>query len=127
MKAMERFAVVFVHLGDNPSPTLIPFAEFALKNNPDSEFILITDSELTWGNFPGRVVIAEKNNKATIKHLLRRARYNEKIAGGYWIKTYERLFALSNLHGKIDPDLRIIHIESDVLLQNIEILKKYIL
>jgi hypothetical protein len=124
MKAMERFAVVFVHLGDNPSPTLIPFAEFALKNNPDAELILVTDSEFRWKSFPGRVVIAEKSSKATIKHLLHRARYKEKIAGGYWIKTYERIFALSNLYGNIDLNLPIIHIESDVLLQDIQILRK---
>ncbi len=122
MNNVEKFAVVFVHLGDNPSPTLIPFAQFALKNNPSSELILITDSENRWKDFPGRIVIAEKNIEATTRHLLRRARYKRKIAGGYWVKTYERLFALSNLHGKIDPNLSILHIESDVLLQDIRIL-----
>jgi hypothetical protein len=124
MKSMDNFAIVFVHLGDNPSPTLIPFAKFALKNNPESEILLITDSEHRWGDFPGRVIFSKNRNKAAIKHLIQRSRYNKKIAGGYWVKTYERLFALSNLYGNIDPNLPIIHIESDVLLQDSQILKK---
>ena len=124
MKSMDKFAIVFVHLGRNPSPTLIPFAKFALKNNPESEMLLITDSEHRWGDFPGQVIISKERNKASIRHLIQRSRYKEKIAGGYWVKTYERLFALSNLQGNIDPNLPIIHIESDVLLQDSQILKE---
>ena len=124
MKILDKFAIVFVHLGDNPSPTLIPFAKFALRNNPESEFFLITDSENRWRDFPGRIIVSTKRNKDSIRHLIQRSRYNEKIAGGYWVKTYERLFALSNLYGIIDPNLPIIHIESDVLLQNSQILKE---
>jgi hypothetical protein len=123
MKDLNNFAIVFVHLGDNPSPTLIPFAKFALKNNPGSEMFLITDSKHHWRDFPGRVIVSRKRNKASIKHLVQRSRYNEKIAGGYWVKTYERIFALSNLYGNIDPNLPIIHIESDVLLQDSQILE----
>jgi hypothetical protein len=123
MKEIKNFAIVFVHLGDNPSPTLIPFAKFALKNNPKSEIFLITDSRLRWPDFPGQVIVSKKRNKASIKHLVQRSRYNEKIAGGYWVKTYERIFALSNLYGYIDPNLPIIHIESDVLLQDYRILE----
>jgi hypothetical protein len=124
MKIIDKFAIVFVHLGDNPSPTLIPFAKFAIRNNPESEFFLITDSEHRWSDFPGRIIVSKKRNKSSIKHLIQRSRYNEKIAGGYWVKTYERLFALSNLYGNIDPNLPIIHIESDVLLQDAQILKE---
>ena len=111
MKDLNNFAIVFVHLGDNPSPTLIPFAKFALKNNPGSEMFLITDSKHHWQDFPGRVIVYRKRNRASIKHLVQRSRYNEKIAGGYWVKTYERIFALSNLYRNIDPNLPIIHIE----------------
>ena len=124
MKTIEKFAIVFVHLGDNPSPTLIPFAKFALKNNPESEIFLITDSEHRWGDFPGRLIVSKTRNKRATKHLTQGSRYIEKIAGGYWVRTYERLFALSNLYGNIDTNLPIIHIESDVLLQDSRILRE---
>lgn len=120
----RKFAIVFVHLGKNPSPTLIPYAVYAAKNNPNAKLFLITDDNSRWSSFPGQVIESKKRKKAEIKHLIKGSRYADKIAGGYWIRTYERLFSLEVLNGIIDPTLEIIHIESDVLLQDVEILNR---
>ena len=122
--SVKKYAIVFVHLGDNPSPTLIPYARYAAENNPEAQLFLITDNQYRWRDFPGQVIELKERKKAAIKHLIKGSRYADKIAGGYWVRTYERLFALEALHGKIDPTQEIIHLESDVLLQNAEILER---
>jgi hypothetical protein len=121
---MKRYAIVFVHLGDNPSPTLIPFAKYAAANNPESQLILITDDVSRWRDFPGQVIESRKRKKSAIKHLIKGSRYADKIAGGYWVRTYERLFALEALCENIEPTQEIIHLESDVLLQDVKIIER---
>jgi hypothetical protein len=112
-------AIVFVHLGINPSPTLIPAANYAQVTHPDSKSILITDNPKRWEKFPGLVIGIDRKNLNHGKHITQRAGYTKKIAGGYWINTYERLFALKELNGHIDENSMVVHIESDVMLQEV--------
>lgn len=123
-KQLKQYAVVFVHLGDNPSPTLIQYARYACENNPNAQLFLITDDLLRWQNFPGKVIELKKRKNAEIKHLIKGSRYADKIAGGYWVRTYERIFALESLYGMLNPTQEIIHVESDVLLQEARILER---
>jgi hypothetical protein len=114
----SKVAIVLVHLGKNPSPTLIPAAKYAQETHPNSQLILITDDPKRWSEFPGLVINTSKKRIIQGDHIARRARYIRKIAGGYWIKTYERIFVLKELLGNIDEDTMIVHIESDVMLQD---------
>jgi hypothetical protein len=80
--------------------------------------ILVTDDPKRWSDFPGLVIGTNKKGLSQGQHITQRARYLRKIAGGYWIKTYERLFALRELVGNIDEKTMVVHIESDVMLQD---------
>jgi hypothetical protein len=119
----KKVAIVFVQLGENPSPTLISSAKYAQTTNPNSRLILITDQEKAWKSFPGEIISAGNASKAQSKHIVRKARYLRHIAGGYWVNTYERIFALNLLDQVLDSDTFIVHIESDVLIQGETILK----
>ncbi|CAN2169595.1 hypothetical protein MCELANE86_00042 [Candidatus Nanopelagicaceae bacterium] len=119
----KKVAIVFVQLGENPSPTLISSAKYAQITNPNSRLILITDQEKTWKAFPGEIISAGNSSKKQSKHIVRKAKYLRSIAGGYWVNTYERIFALSLLDKILDLDTFIVHIESDVLIQSETILK----
>lgn len=120
----KSYAIVYVHLGDNPAQTLIPFSKYAIKNNPDADFYLITDDKERWLDFPGEIIELKERKKSEISHILKKSGYVDKIAGGYWVKTYERLFALESLKSVINPVQEIIHLESDVILQDKRVLER---
>lgn len=108
--------IVFVLLGKNPAPTLYNFANVARIQADESEIILITDHPKRHNQFPGSIVRYERNSELMPLIKLRRSHPELKgIAGGYWLFTLERLFALMQLE-KCANNAPIIHLESDVLL-----------
>jgi len=119
---VRKVAIVFVHLGKNPSPNLIASAKYARRTNPEARIILLTDRTRNWEQFPGEVVKTHKRRMRQSRHLTRKAHYLKKIAGGYWVKTYDRLFVLQQLNRILDLETQIVHLESDVIIQDAHIL-----
>lgn len=77
--------------------------------------ILITDKPRLHNSFPGQIIKYKRGKNKKILHNFNR-RYPEKktLAGGYWLNTIERIFALNSLEGVVDGSSQIIHVESDV-------------
>jgi len=110
---MAEVSIVYVHLGLNPSPTLNSFAAIAQSQLPDSKIFLITDYPDNWKHFPGKVVAYDKSLRTKeFRNFVNKNLELEDIAGGYWLFTLERLFALQVLGESIKNP--IIHFESDV-------------
>lgn len=110
---MKRASIVYVHLGHNPSPTLIPFSKLIKSQLFDTDLYLVTDLPFNWKGFPGTII--EYNKKLRLKEFnkyVKKFRVFEEVSGGYWIFTLERLFAIHILSQYIDGPL--IHLESDV-------------
>lgn len=106
--------LVYVHIGKNASPIL---NDVASQASPDEnlELILITDFPEMHKEFPGKIITYKRSkNKKILKSF--NSQYPEKksLAGGYWLNTLERVFALNSLSSEIDADSQIIHTESDV-------------
>jgi len=109
--------LALVHLGSNPSPILIEMAELANKRLDDSKVFLITDHPSEWNDFPGKVIGYNRNEHENyLGFFIRKNPELEKIAGGYWLFSLERLFALQKIYEHIGPDESVLHYESDVLL-----------
>jgi hypothetical protein len=123
LEGAKKVAIVFVQLGENPSPTLISSARYARITNPNSRVLLITNRVKDWKAFPGEVISATNSHTKQSKHIVKGASYLKKIAGGYWVNTYERIFALRQLEEILDLETLIVHIESDVLIQDDTILQ----
>lgn len=110
---MKRASVVYVHLGQNPAPTLIPFSRLIRSQLSDVDLYLITDFPTNWEEFPGTII--EYNKKLRTKgfdEYAKKFRVFEKISGGYWLFAVERLFAIHLLSNYINGP--VIHLESDV-------------
>jgi len=108
-------AIVFVHLGKNPAPTLVRMAEVSKSYFQEADFILITDNPTDWPQFPGRVIAYSKEQRSTrFNEFSQRHPELEGISGGYWLYTTERVFCLSILANCLSPNQPIIHLESDV-------------
>ena len=112
----QKCAVVFVHLGENPSPTLLYMATFAKKQFSACDLYLITDHASAWKAFPGTIIKYDESQRSSIfLHFLGKNRELEGISGGYWLYTLERLFALRVLVNQIPQGVPIVHLESDVM------------
>jgi hypothetical protein len=107
--------LVYVHLGQNPSPTLLEFSFQAQSILPGSKLMLVTDHPENWQAFPGEVITykSEKDFKGLSRFKKNHKELNS-IANGYWVFTLQRLFALTNILKFVDDDTPIIHFESDV-------------
>lgn len=106
--------LVYVHIGKNASPILHDVALQA-GSEGNLELILITDFPEMHKEFPGKIITYKRSqNKKILKSF--NSQYPEKksLAGGYWLNTLERVFALNFLSDEIDVDSQIIHTESDV-------------
>ena len=108
-------ALVFVHLGGNPAPTLSHMAYVAGQYFQEAQIFLITDRPETWQDFPGTVVpYASSQRSNRFSTFVKRHPELQGISGGYWLYTTERLFCLSTLQIFLSPDQPVIHLESDV-------------
>jgi hypothetical protein len=114
--SVERIAIIFVHLGRNPSPTLNHYARIAFDLIPNASLVLITDIPSLHPNFPGRVVEFDRAKLPRgFQNYIRKTKAYNNVAGGYWRYTIERLFALLQLPEEITHDSAVIHFESDVM------------
>jgi hypothetical protein len=106
--------IVFVHLGLNPTPTLIHFSRLAKGRLNNPRLFLISDHPDRFRGFPGQV-IQYKNKHPAIRELERTFPHYKNISGGYWIRTIERLFALDLMKEVLETDESFLHFESDVM------------
>ena len=105
-----------MHLGKNPSPTLLSMASAALERIDNSTASLITDFPELWMEFPGKVIeYRQEHRDDFIAKFIRRYPELKTIAGGYWLFTLERLFTLRRIYSSIPSNSPFIHLESDVM------------
>lgn len=113
----HNIAIVYVILGTNPVKNFSNYLEFTKNKLPHASYFLITDQPDIWGSFSGFVVLYSKESRSKeFKKFLKKHSYLGKIAGGYWLYTLERIFALRALQKYLPDDTLIIHLESDVVL-----------
>ena len=111
----QNCAIAYVHLGTELPPTLEEFSKSPRNFQGKIHKVLITDEERSMLQFDGKVVVHDELSRAG-KALLEERPFYSRVASGYWLNTYERLFALRAI-----ADLReltpmpIVHLESDVL------------
>jgi hypothetical protein len=106
--------LVYVQLGQNPAPILYDSARQALDCK-NLETFLITDKPFLHNLFPGKVIEYHRShNRRALKSFNRRYPDKRSMAGGYWLNTLERIFALNVLKNHVEYDAQIIHTESDV-------------
>lgn len=112
----DKNLIVYVHIGKNPSQTLIHFSSLAKERLPGTRFVLITDNPKVWEEFDGEIVYydVQKRNK-TFSKFVKRNKELKIIANGYWLYTLERIFALRELIERYPEEYSVIHFESDVL------------
>lgn len=113
---MTAPTIVFVLLGENPAPTLYHFAHLAKNRRPNSDMLLITDFPKKHERFPGEMLEYRRANAfEPMQMVARKFPERRQLAGGYWLFTIERLFALGLLeeNGIRTP---VMHLESDVML-----------
>ena len=107
--------MVFVHLGQGAPPTLEAFSKLPRIDNSNLRRVLITDRLSTQLKFDGEVIIWKEISQAS-NALLKKRRYYLKLADGYWLNTFERIFALRALANlQASASVPIIHLESDVM------------
>lgn len=106
--------IVYVHLGPNPTPTLIHFSRLSKECLNNSRLYLISDRPDQFREFTGQV-IQYKSKHSAIRELERKFPHYKNISGGYWIKTIERLFALDSMKEVLEIDESFVHFESDVM------------
>jgi len=113
---IDEVLIVYVQLGKNPSPTLIKFANHAKLYFPTANLVLISDNSILWEDFPGEVIeYCREDISDKSRNFLSKFPEFSEIAGGYWLYTLERFFALEILHERYSKKLPILHFESDVL------------
>lgn len=110
-------AVVFVQLGKNPATSLSSMAQSAKIINRNIQLFLITDFPSIWKDFPGKVIGYESIHRDKFISKFEK-KYPElySVAGGYWLYTLERLYALERIYDDIPPNASFLHVESDVLI-----------
>jgi len=109
-------AIVFVQLGKNPSPSLSSMAHSAKGANSNSQIYLISDLPSIWKEFPGEIIAYERIHRDEfVSKFIRKYPELYSIAGGYWLYTLERLFALKRIYEVIPSNSSFLHLESDVL------------
>jgi hypothetical protein len=108
--------IVFVQLGKNPSPSLSSMALSAKRGVRNIRIFLITDFPDYWRDFPGEIIeYQNKHRDEFISKFIKKYPELNSIAGGYWLYTLERLFALKRIYEVIPSTENFVHLESDVL------------
>jgi hypothetical protein len=91
-------------------------AEAASHHNPDIELALITDLPEQHSSFPGKLIEYRSSEiNPWINKFVSKRREIEEIAGGYWLYTLERIFALRAILPVLEDQI-FIHVESDVYM-----------
>jgi hypothetical protein len=107
---------VFVHLGSNIPRHLVLSLNRQLTLFPNIPCVLIVDN-LPSVQLPDEIRVEMYSTSQETQDLFQEAskRMDHRFRGGFWKYTFERLFALQQYHEK-NPEVKLIHIESDVLL-----------
>ena len=121
-------AIVYVALGPNPQENFDDYLSFTRDFQPQAKYFMITDDTHRWKDFPGKVIsYSQELRSSEFKNFVKKNSYLQKIAGGYWLFTLERLFALKLIEEYVDGKTLVIHLESDVVLmsedQEIDLIK----
>ena len=112
---VTRAIIIYVHLGSNPSPTLVHMARGASKNMKEASLILVTDHVDNFRGFPGQIIEYSENFRSEqFRKFIKKNKELRGISGGYWLYTLERLFALQHVAINLPKEIPIIHFESDV-------------
>jgi hypothetical protein len=127
---VTRAIIIYVHLGSNPSPTLVHMALGASKSMKEASLMLVTDHVENFGGFPGQIIEYSKSFRTEqFREFIKKNKELQGISGGYWLFTLERLFALQHVAKSLPKDIPIIHFESDVYsflnIQDISELSNY--
>lgn len=89
-------------------------AAVAASRLPGCRVVLVTDDHVRWTRFPGLVLrYSRAQDQEWLTRLSRRYPEKSREHEGYWIRTLERLFALSTALEEF-PESDFLHIESDV-------------
>ncbi len=111
-----RPVVAFVHLGGNPSPTLLSMANAVKTRVNEVRVFLVTDFPNNWDEFPGEIVEYDPAQRSSfILKFIKKYPELKSMAGGYWLYALERLFALKSIYSILPSDSHFVHLESDVL------------
>ena len=103
----------FVHLGGLPPKHLLLNLHSQLKKFPNIPVFLITDKPENFKKIDSNIIVFKYARSEQHKSIF--INLDDKFRKGFWVLTIERLFALNQFH-KSNPSLRILHIESDVIL-----------
>jgi hypothetical protein len=110
-----RAIIIYVHLGSNPSPTLVHMALGASKSMKEASLMLVTDHVENFPGFPGQVIEYSENFRTKqFREFIKKNKELQGISGGYWLYTLERLFVLQHIARNLPKEIPIIHFESDV-------------
>lgn len=112
---VHRTVLVFVHLGETIPQELYHHANLATKFHRSQDIYLITDSVVL--DFPGQVIsLDEYELEQRFRNYQKRFPEISELDNGYWDFTLRRLLVLGVLENILEPETRIIHIESDVMI-----------
>jgi hypothetical protein len=107
--------LVLVHLGKAPAEHLWLNIESLLKRFPSLEIVFISDRAHSQCPIDSRVEFYRYSPSESTKMILANLIHDSNFRGGFWQFTLERFFALRDYH-RLNPDIGIFHIESDILL-----------
>ena len=115
---MTSLKLVLVHLGEELPDYLIKNLFYLKKSFPKEEIYLIIDSM----NHVHNPKLSEielfqyKSNNLKLEESLNRISHTVIFRDGFWRKTIERIFAVTEFHKTFPDGSAILHIESDVLI-----------
>lgn len=110
-----KLKVVLIHLGKAPAQHLWVNLESLLKRFIEVEFVLISDKAHLEPPKNSKLVFFQYLRSESISQVLDSLDHDLTFRSGFWKYTLERFIALEQYH-RTDPETKIIHIESDILL-----------
>lgn len=107
---------VYVQLGETLPPHLLLSLERQVSLFPNIPCVLIVNHDHQ-DSFPEEVIIEQYSSSEEVDELFLEASkvMDHKFRNGFWKYTFERIFAILAFHQK-NPNVVMLHIESDVLL-----------
>lgn len=117
----QDVALVFVHLG-TPIPPYLKHNLHSVAKRYPGRVLLATDSPVVLRGVE-TVDIASWYNRSDFDEFRRSSPLDRDFRGGFWLHAAERLFVLPQLMKELNLP-KLFHIESDVLILNLEGLAK---
>jgi len=114
-RPFKDFKLVFVHLGKAPVEHLWLNMKSVLGRFPSLEVVFISDREHPQLPVDPRVKFFKYLRSDSTQEIFQNLAHDSKFRSGFWQFTLERFLALNDYH-ELNQNLRILHIESDILL-----------